>query len=720
MWHSNSHVAGAALASITLLAIAFSPDRVSAQSSDQRDINVQFGSPVSGDGYTGGSVGVSYSFLNCFGELHIGYTLAAGSATARGVYLMGGKTYVVDGIPPQPSSIRFAGTVYRGGQVVGSFVDGYTGTYNAKGCISGQTKQVGMMGPWVGKGATPEQITNFLNSLTLKAEPAGPVRDTALEGRLKAEDRALQTAVENLQRQEKATAEAKRVAEERRKAEAARPVSPTPTGAGGGYAPRQTSPSPQPTPRPLTDAQRADKAIESDRILAQQRLAEQQRVYHQQQMAAAEAERQRQIQMNAAMVQAAPILYGALESVTNSIDQAFAQAKANRWSAAQSNLIGKCRDGAEGNWPIAKDGDLVLGVPMRSELTTADCGDRPDNRYKTFRLMIDEQMRVRIKADGSIWMNATIVLIATKPQKTVVTRYDATATGVITVGSAIIANLPPGEYHVMIHNAPGAGFRPFTVLVQKVDAKNRVIATAPPRPNTYDAFPSPPPGPSPSPAPSPAPKPGPARLAGAFAVVSGSPSAQNAPPAPSAPRPSAAQIAAQPLQTVTVTDQHKADLAARKGQFAIGWTPSRVVEINTKGNLPAGSFNTKCNKLVSAAPEPTLLTYKAGEGGQSPSGIVRYAGEGSRCRPQTAGVIQYADGTQWIGGVTSLDTTPFLPQPDGLGEFKFAEGVSKILRARKTADGASWEIAEELVEPLNQTRSPTAPARRASARRTPS
>ena len=76
---------------------------------------------------------------------------------------------------------------------------------------------------------------------------------------------------------------------------------------------------------------------------------------------------------------------------------------------------------------------------------------------------------------------------------------------------------------------------------------------------------------------------------------------------------------------------------------------------------------------------------------------MRYAGEGSRCRPQTAGVIQYADGTQWIGGVTSLDATPFLPQPDGLGEFKFAEGVSKMLRARKTVDG--WEVAEEFVDP---------------------
>ncbi|HQR88390.1 MAG TPA: hypothetical protein PLH31_03825, partial [Caulobacter sp.] len=95
----------------------------------------------------------------------------------------------------------------------------------------------------------------------------------------------------------------------------------------------------------------------------------------------------------------------------------------------------------------------------------------------------------------------------------------------------------------------------------------------------------------------------------------------------------------------------------------------------------------------------TLLTYKTGEGGQGPGGVVRYAGEGSRCRPQTAGVIQYADGTQWIGGVTSIDETPFLPQPEGLGEFKFAEGVSKILRARKTADGSAWEIAEELVDP---------------------
>lgn len=695
MWDRHARYgASAAIAASMAMGLAIAPDRASAQSSSQRDIRVPFGPPVSGDGYTGGSVGVSYAFLNCFGEIHISYSVAAGTAKTSDVYLMGGKTYVPDGVAPQPGSIRFAGTVARGGEVVGNFADPYAATYSAKGCISGQTQKVGMMGPWVGKGATPEQIINFLNSLSLRVEPAGPVRDATLESRLKAQDRARQATVENQQRQERAAAEAKRVAEERRKAEAAKPVSRTPTGAGGGYASQQTSPSPQPTPRPLTDAERGDRAIASDRILAQQRLAEQQRVYHQQQLAAAEAERQRQIQMNAAMVQAAPVIYGALESVTNSIDQAFAQAKANRWSAAQSNLIGKCRDGAEGNWPIAKDGDLMLDVPMRSELTVADCGDRPDNRFKTFRLMVDEQMRVRIKADGSIWMNATIVLIGTKPQKTVITRYDAPATGVITASSAIIANLPPGEYHVMIHNAAGAGFRPFTVLVQKVDAKNRVIRPAPPPPslNSVEALPSPPQAP-----PNPAPTRSIAGLAGVFANVAGSP--QNVAPTSTAPRQSAAQIAAQPLQTVIVTDQHKADVAARKARFAIGWAPSRVVEINARGTSPTGAVNTRCNKLVSAAPEPTMLTYKTGEGGQSAGGVVRYAGEGSRCRPQTAGVIQYADGTQWIGGVTSLDATPFLPQPDGLGEFKFAEGVSKMLRARKSADGSAWEIAEEFVEP---------------------
>lgn len=687
--------AGAAIAVSVAMGLAMAPNPASAQSSSQRDIRVPFGPPVSGDGYTGGSVGVSYAFLNCFGEIHVSYSVAAGTAKTSDVYLMGGKTYIPDGVAPQPGSIRFAGTVSRGGQVIGSFADPYAATYSAKGCISGQTQKVGMMAPWVAKGATPDQIINFLNSLSLRAEPAGPVRDAALESRLKAQDRARQATIENQQRQEKAAADARRLAEERRKAEAAKPVSRTPTGPGGGYASQQASPLPQSAPRPLTDAERGDRAIASDRILAQQRLAEEQRIYHQRQLAAAEAERQRQIQMNAAMVQAAPIIYGALESVTNSIDQAFAQAKANRWSAAQSNLIGKCRDGAEGNWPIAKDGDLVLGVPTRSELTVADCGDRPDNRFKTFRLMVDEPMRVRIKADGSIWMNATIVLIGTKPQKTVITRYDAPATGVITASSAIVANLSPGEYHVMIHNAAGAGFRPFTVLVQKVDAKNRVIRSEPPPPplNTVEAFPSPPQAPTPGPAP--------ARaiggIAGVFANVAGSP--QSVAPAPITSRQSAAQIAAQPLQTAIGTDQDKADVAGIKARFAIGWAPSRVVEINARGNFPAGSFNTKCNILVSATPEPTMLTFKTGEGGQGPGGVVRYAGEGSRCRPQTAGVIQYADGTQWIGGVTSLDATPFLPQPEGLGEFKFAEGISKLLRARRTADGSAWEIAEELVEP---------------------
>ncbi|WP_425998996.1 flagellar export protein FliJ [Caulobacter sp. DWR1-3-2b1] len=710
MWHGNPRSgAGAAVAAL-LVGLAVAPGLAAAQSSSQRDAYVPFGPPVSGDGYTGGQVGVSYAFLNCFGEIHIGYSVAAGTAKTSDVYLMAGKTYVADGVAPQPSSIRFAGTVSRGGEVIGSFADPYAGSYSAKGCISGQTQKVGMMGPWVGKGATPDQIINFLNSLSLRVEPAGPVRDGALESRLKAQDRARQAAVDNQQRQEKAAAEARRVAEERRKAEAAKPVSRTPTGQGGGYAPQQASPSPQPAPRPLTDAQRGDKAIESDRILAQQRLAEQQRVYHQQQLAAVEAERQRQIQMNAAMVQAAPIIYGALESVTNSIDQAIAQAKANRWAAAQSNLIGKCTDTTPDQWPIAKDGDLVLGVPTQSALSVADCGANPSDRYKTFRLMIDEPTRVRIKADGSMWMNASIVLIGTKPQKIVLARHDAPDRGVITFSSTIIANLTAGEYHVMIRNAAGAAFRPFTVVIHKVDAKNKVIPTAPP--NTVEAFPSPPQAPPPSPATTRAI----AGIAGVFANVAGSP--QNVAPAPPTPRQSAAQIAAQPLQTVIVTDKDKADVAARKSRFAIGWTPSRVVEINARGNFPAGSFNTKCNKLVSATPEPTLLTYKAGEGGQGPGGIMRYAGEGSRCRPQTAGVIQYADGTQWIGGVISLDATPFLPQPEGLGEFKFAEGVSKILRARKTADGSTWEIAEEFVEPPPQPPEVAKPpTRKATSRR---
>ena len=692
--HARCGVSAAMVVSMAVC-LAAMPSTVWAQSSNQRDIHVPFGPPVSGDGYTGGSVGVSYAFLNCFGEIHISYSVAAGTAKTSDVYLMGGKTYVPDGVAPQPGSIRFAGTVSRGGEVVGSFADPYAASYSAKGCISGQTQKVGMMGPWVGKGATPEQIINFLNSLSLRVEPAGPVRDAALESRLKAQDRARQAALENQQRQEKAAAEARRLAEERRKAEAAKPVARTPTGPGGGYASQQASQSSQSAPRPLTDAERGDRAIASDRILAQQRLAEQQRVYHQQQLAAAEAERQRQIQMNAAMVQAAPIIYGALESITSSIDQAIAQAKANRWAAAQSNLIGKCTDTTPDRWPIAKDGDLVLGVPTQSALSTADCGANPSDRYKTFRLMIDEPTRVRIKADGSMWMNASIVLIGTKPQKKVLARHDAPDRGVITFSSTIIANLTPGEYHVMIRNAAGAAFKPFTVVVHKVDAKNKVIPTAPPppAPNTAEALPSPPPGPTPTP-----PSFGVAgALGGMFANVGGAPKSQA--PAPTTPRPSAARIAAQPLQTVIVTDKDKADVAARKSQFAIGWAPSRVVEINARGNSPAGSFNTKCNILVSATPEPTLLTYKAGEGGQAPDGVVRYAGEGSRCRPQTAGVIQYADGTQWIGGVTSLNATPFLPQPEGLGEFKFAEGVSKLLRARRTADGSAWEIAEELVEP---------------------
>ncbi|MFZ3007488.1 MAG: hypothetical protein WA047_15080, partial [Phenylobacterium sp.] len=142
-------------------------EAANAQSSTPRQARVPFGPPVGGDGYTGGSVALQYAFLNCFGELHIAYGLVAGSAQASGVYLMGGKTYEARGGTPQPSSIKLSATAKRlGSEVIGPVADNAAGPALGLGCYTGQLIQLGVLTQWLGPKPTPQQVTNFLNTLT--------------------------------------------------------------------------------------------------------------------------------------------------------------------------------------------------------------------------------------------------------------------------------------------------------------------------------------------------------------------------------------------------------------------------------------------------------------------------------------------------------------------------------------------------------------------------
>lgn len=451
-------VSGLVVLAASLALLLGGAEAASAQSSTPRQVRVPFGPPVAGDGYTGGSVALQYAFLNCFGELHIAYGLVAGSAQSSGVYLMGGKTYEARGGAPQLSSIKLSATAKRlGAEVIGPVADNAAGPALGLGCYTGQLIQLGVMTQWLGPKPTPQQVTNFLNTLTLDAAPAGPVRDFTLEARLRSEDRRRQEA------------ETKRVADAKQ-AQAAKP--PTAAAPQQPQAPRSQASGSQgpgaPAQRPLTAAERGDRAIASDKILEQQRrAADQERL--RQQAANAEAQRQRE---NQALAAAAPQLMelgGALQTMSDNYMR-------RRFQEGQARLGDRCRLANGGQAP--KDGELRLGAPLRSAISTADCGDHVDDRYKAFRLELREKTRVRFTLTNTRPLSlAKFFLLVQNAQNQEFMRigWDEWSSIMRTANKAV--DLPAGVYTVRVHNL---GFNnSFELRADALDSAGRMMAATP-------------------------------------------------------------------------------------------------------------------------------------------------------------------------------------------------------------------------------------------------
>lgn len=453
-------------------------EAANAQSSTPRQARVPFGPPVAGDGYTGGSVAIQYAFLNCFGELHIAYGLVAGSAQASGVYLMGGKTYEARGGAPQLSSIKLSATAKRlGSEVIGPVTDNAAGPALGLGCYTGQLIQLGVLTQWLGPKPTPQQVTNFLNTLTLDVAPAGPVRDFALEARLRSEDR------------QRRDAEGKRAADAKL-AQAAQPAAPPPTGTAGGAAPQPQVPRPRapgaPAQRPLSAAERGDRAIAADKVLEQQRRAQDQERLRQQ-AADAEAVRRRQ---NEALAAAAPQIMelgGALQTMSDNYMQ-------RRFEDSQARLGNRCKL-ANGS-PAPKDGDLRLGAPLKSAISTADCGDHVDDRYKAFRLELRDKTRVRFTLTNTRPLSlAKFFFLIQNMQNQEFMRIGWDEWAPIQRTASKTVDLPPGAYIVRVHNA---GFNnSFELRADALDAAGRAMTAAPvPVPSAAAAAQLKPPAPS--------------------------------------------------------------------------------------------------------------------------------------------------------------------------------------------------------------------------------
>jgi hypothetical protein len=432
-------------------------------------IRVPFASS-GGDGYASGSVGLQYAFLGCYGELHLALRLAPNSVQTNGVYRMGGKTYVADAAPTQLSVIKVRGRAARAGsEIIGDFTNGAVGPEGGLGCFSGDLTQLGVLTRWLGPKPTPEQVVNFLNSLTLQVEPIEAPRNAGVEAKLRSEERQKQAAIEAQQKARQQEAEAKRAAEAKRVEDAKRPISPTPTGAGGGYQPTTPRTDRPPVAAQPSQAERTAKAIESDRLLAQQRLAQQQQQYNQfqQQMAANEAESRRQAQ---AVIDAAPALIGlggALQNWSDGIVQ-------RQYLNAQQKLGGTCY---LANGAIApKDGELVLGVEKASALTKNDCGANAGSRFKAFRLEVPEASRVRLTvANGRPWSFTSFQVEVRDLNAKVLLDINWREWGGLQQSLTKSVDLPPGIYIVPVWNGSEGIFAPFKLKVEAIGADGRPL-----------------------------------------------------------------------------------------------------------------------------------------------------------------------------------------------------------------------------------------------------
>lgn len=369
------------------------PTTAWAQASAIRTVSVPFsGASATMDGYTQASMQVSYAFIACHGEIHIAYSLQEGSLVTGNQYALGGMVYPTIGPPPQPSSIEFAGTVYRGPSIVGSFADGLTGRALGMGCFSGQIQKITNVRDVLGPGATQGQIDAYLDSLSLQVRPGRELRSSSEESRIRGELRRMEAAAAEAERhREQETiraAEAERADQAQRMADAQ---------SAGAAAPGTSAGPAQPATPPLSREQRIANAIASDNALAEERLEQQRAAYAQQQAEMAAL----QEQQAAVAIAAVPVVVDLAGSLYGALEAWDARVKATRFETAQARLAGQCL--LPNGMTAPKDGELQLGVPMTVPMGKDDCGQHPGDRYKSLLLEIPEAQRVRFTIKPSKW-----------------------------------------------------------------------------------------------------------------------------------------------------------------------------------------------------------------------------------------------------------------------------------------------------------------------------
>ena len=126
--------------------------------------------------------------------------------------------------------------------------------------------------------------------------------------------------------------------------------------------------------------------------------------------------------------------------------------------------------------------------------------------------------------------------------------------------------------------------------------------------------------------------------------------------------------------------------------YEVAWTPEANSVLNAKGNRY--DINLKCTAFSGSS---VGIVVERGKKSNHP--VSAYRGQsGPYCAPRGVGLIEFADGSRWLGEVANRFNNwnlHSLPYPNGLGELRKADGSSQILRVKDRDKGPyGWDVVQ--------------------------
>ena len=156
-----------------------------------------------------------------------------------------------------------------------------------------------------------------------------------------------------------------------------------------------------------------------------------------------------------------------------------------------------------------------------------------------------------------------------------------------------------------------------------------------------------------------------------------------------------------PTGEATAADRTRVE-ALRSAILSPQWRPRKTVAMGSGGALPPG-LGFACESMLTVETVPADLSFQPVPNEPETFGIVRYRGGSRLCFPQGEGIIDYADGSRWIGAIGQMKVARgyyagmprYLPRPDGFGEWSTPDGRTLWLRVEESAAYPwGWNVAE--------------------------